>query len=1606
MSTSIPASTLEKFTTFGDLLRYLRRAAGLTQLELSVQVGYSHAQISRLEQNLRLPDIPTIEARFVPALGLEHEPKAAARLLELAANVRREDSPGLGVCPYKGLNYFDETDADLFVGRETLTTNLTERILPMALRGSRFETRLLAVVGASGSGKSSLVRAGLVPALRWNKKSADWQIHIITPTANPLESLAASLTSEDSSVIATSTLMDDLSRDPRSLQIFVKRQLLLENHANVLLVIDQFEELFALCRSEEERASFIGNLLMASSETGSPVIVVITLRADFYAHCANYIALREALAQNQEYIGAMSNNELRRAIEEPARRGRWELEPGLIDLLLHDVGHEPGALPLLSHALFETWQRRRGRTMTLSGYTSSGGVRGAIAETAETVFADRLTSEQKSIARRIFLRLTELSDETSTADTRRRATFNELILRPEEAAITRDVLKSLADARLIITSEDSAEVAHEALIREWPTLRGWLEENREGLRLHHQLTESAQEWVEMDRAPDVLYRGARLAQAREWVSTHEDEMNVLEHEFLTASIQSSEHEAAEREAQRQRELEAAHKLAESERQRAEEQEHTSRQLRRRAIYLAGAFVIATGMAFVAVFLSIQAQNARLIATSREIAAASIGNLDLDPERSILLALEALSRQHTTEAEDALHQAVQSSRIQLVLQAHEPGAPISIAFDPTGKYIVTASANEIVKIYDVATGEVLFTLNGHFATYSPDGKHIATVIADGTVKMWDAATGEEIQLPNQIDAGIGVTFSLDGSRLATIVSGDLPKIWNAGTGKELASFPGHTAYVGTASFDPSGTRLLTASDDGTARVWSSSTGEQLLNLSEHQGWVWTAVFSPDGKRIATVGGNEAYIWDTATGDKLFTLLGHKNEIYTAAFNPEGTLLATGSADRKVKVWNATTGKELFSLSGHTGSIYEVKFDPHNPSLITGSNDGTIRIWDIAPSRELLTISAQNGSSGQIAFNMDGTRLAGTNENEEVKIWDAQSGIELVTLHNSGIITKLNDLAFSPSGTRLLTAGDDGIVRIWDIATGRELGAISGHTSRINGITISQDGTRLATTSDDNKAKIWDISLEKLSDTPLLTVDHPSLVFAVAFNPDGSRLITGVQDGTARLWDTTTGQEILILRGHAHSVLAAAFQPNGKHVATASLDGTAKIWNMTSGENLFTLRGHTSEVTSIAYSPDGTRIATASRDGTAKLWDASTGQELLTFFGDGSGLSDIAFSPDGTRLATGGDNGVRVYLLRIDDLVALARTRVTRSLTSEECQKYLHLDQSNCSPVTSVPTTTPMPPATNGRVCQVTNTAGLYDNSFNETIFKGLQDASKLFEWDAKVFQSASMPDFEKNIKEFLRGDCDLIVGLPHMSDAIRVAADANPNQKFQIMDFVYDQPLNNVWMQINATDQAAFLAGYVAASVTRTGKVGVFGGIDIPSVTDFMDGFAFGAAYYNTKNGTNVEVLGWDAQKHQGLFVGDFCCAAEGRQITQQLLDQGADIILPVAGTGAGAGATYAVKTRGNAYIIGVDTDWGVTDPEYADIVLTSIVKNYDVSVVQVVKAIMNGTFTGGVHVGTLETGEVGLAPFHQFEPLISVKVKAELEQIKKDISAGIIRTKP
>jgi WD40 repeat protein/transcriptional regulator with XRE-family HTH domain len=1323
MPVFIPSSTLEKFTTFGDLLRFLRRRVGMTQIELANAVGYSDTQISRLEQNERLPDIPTVEASFIPALGLEDEPKTITRLLELAANVRREDAPALGLCPYKGLNYFDEADADLFVGREALTAKLTERVLSLTLSGASHEPRFLAVVGASGSGKSSLVRAGLVSALRWNKSSTNWRIHIFTPTAHPLQSLAGTLNAEQS---PTAVLAENLRQEENNLQIFVKRKWGSKKRVHVLFVVDQFEELFALCRSEEERASFISNLLTAASDADGSIAVVITLRADFYAPCANYPRLRESLAQSQEYIGAMNDEELRRAIEEPARRGRWEFEPGLVDLLLHDVGHEPGALPLLSHALLETWQRRRGRTMTLSGYTASGGVRGAIAETAEAVFTDQFTHEQQAIARRIFLRLTELGDEMASADTRRRATLNELILKPEEAATTRAVLKALADARLVTTSEDAVEVAHEALIREWPTLRGWLEDNREALRLHRHLTEASQEWSAMNGEPDTLYRGARLAQAREWAASHADEMNALEHEFLNASIEHSEREAAEREAQRQRELEAAQKLLQSERQRTEEQTQSANRLRVRNRVIITIGIIATALAVLAsLFGWRSSQNATVAETNlsiaqanavtaeaegqraeketrfahaREWAVAALNNLNVDPERSILLALEAVNVTYRAddklvlpEAEEALHQAILASHLRLSWSAHQ-SAIWALAYSEDGNRLASASDDGTAKVWDSATGEELFTLNvweeedmGLLAL-SPDGTHLAASNNDGHIRVWDIVNGELLfSLKGHTDTVSAVAFSLDGDQLVTGSVDKTVILWDVGSGEILSILTSLPDSITQLAVSLDGTRLAISGFEGTVRIWDITENHEVMSIEAIS--EAPLAFNSDSKQLLTSwwNGNAAQLLNIDTGDNSLILSGHTNALFAILFSSDNKRIVTVSRDRTARVWDTATGRELLTLYGHPAPIYSAALNPDGVHLATGDEQGNLRIWNIDPDQELFSFSGVempfNGyrEPREPLFSPDGTQLyaifnlfaTGLEPSSRVKVLDSATGVELLNLAEMDGL-EFNSLAVSPDGRRLATGGSDGHVRVWDSDTNQLQLDLSAQSSTVWGIAFSPDGNLLATPGD-NTAKIWDAKTGK---TIMTLTGHSDEILGVAFSPDGTKLATASADTSAKIWDLSTGDVLTTLTAHSDPLWAIAFSPDGTRLATASRDGTARIWDAATGQALFILAGHTNTVTDLAFNADGTRLATTSNDGVLKLWEIATGRELLSL----PGVGGAAFSPDMGRLATMNrdDLTLRMYVLRIEDLITLAKSRLTRSLTVEECKKYLHREACPIKP----------------------------------------------------------------------------------------------------------------------------------------------------------------------------------------------------------------------------------------------------------------------------------------------------------------------------------------
>jgi WD40 repeat protein/DNA-binding SARP family transcriptional activator len=1207
--------------------------------------------------------------------------------------VLTEEPPSPGEPPYKGMRFFDEADAGLFFGREQLTARLVRQV-SKCLSGAGEQPRFLAIIGASGSGKSSILRAGLVPALMsgnlYESAAAGLlhlfggMVHVFTPTAHPLEALALHLTDTAASLQVTTQLMDDLASDPRSLHLAASRAGYGQGPSHLLLVVDQFEELFTLCHQESERQAFVDNLIYAAAVPG-PVVVIISLRADFYAHCAPYENLRQALCQRQEYIGAMSAEELRRAIEEPARCGGWELEAGLTNLLLREVGDEPGALPLLSHALLETWQRRRGRCLTLAGYGETGGVHGAIAKTAETTFS-HLTPQQQVIARSIFLRLTELGE--GTQDTRRRASLSELIPRPQDASQVLAVLQKLVDARLVTVSQESAEVAHEALIREWETLLEWLNENRAGLRLHHQLAQVAGEWDKLDRDSEALYRGVRLTQALEWAEAHTEDLNMLEQAFLEASQAEQQAQQAAELSRQRRELAAAQALAEAQRQRAEaEQRHAQEQaqaasrLRQRALYLALALGASLVLLLAAVWLgqlanrnAHTAQAQTRLASSRELAAAAVSNLQVDPERSVLLALQALSTADTLEARNSLRRSLPELHILHTIPAHRqsPG----VVYSPDGTRLASIGVDGEAKIWDTATGQALHELSlgsgesGLGVAYSPDGKLLATVWPNKVV-VWQADTGQALlTLPGNLSGPTinHASFSPDGKRLAVANMDGAPKVWDLATGVQVLSLGGHAQMCDGIDYSPDGGHLATGDEAGTVKIWDATNGQERLSFGQG-GVIHSLAYSPDGGRLAAANEDGTLkVWDPATGQELLSLP-RMSGLYGVAFMPEGQRLVTTHQDGTAKMWDAASGQLLLTLAGHVSTVVDVASSPDSRQIATAGYDGTVRIWDTAPGREELTLAAHADQAWDVSYSPDGRHLATAGVDGFARIWDLPTGELALDLETGSPLTSL---AYSPDGRLLATGGLDGTVSVWDTGTAQNVMSVTGHLARVAGVAFSPDGARLVSNGWEGIQKVWDLGTA----SEIVTFSGHKLGFGsgIAFSADGKYVFSGGADGYGRQWEVATGQEVQLFSADGREVYGLAVSPDGRLLALGLQDGEVDVWDVAQGVKLQQLSGHGGLTFRLAFSQDGNRLASASFDGFAKVWNVQSGQELFTLYGNTSNVFGVAFSPDGARLATaGGDGTARIYTLQMDELVRLARARLTRTLSDAECRQYLHLEQ---------------------------------------------------------------------------------------------------------------------------------------------------------------------------------------------------------------------------------------------------------------------------------------------------------------------------------------------
>jgi WD40 repeat protein len=661
---------------------------------------------------------------------------------------------------------------------------------------------------------------------------------------------------------------------------------------------------------------------------------------------------------------------------------------------------------------------------------------------------------------------------------------------------------------------------------------------------------------------------------------------------------------------------------------------------------------------------------------------------------------------------------------LTLKGH--GAQVwDVTFSPDGKRIASASLDNTLKIWDTATGKDLLTFTGHTqgvaaVSFSPDGTQLASGSFDGSVKLWDAATGREFFTIKFGEKGLAqvttVQFSPDGKWLVIGAAESQVRFWDAKSGQELFTLTNpdwstQGLIVNAISLSPDGNRLAIslgnqAGNSGKIEIWDLPTRQRMLTLYEgsvYPSWSKQMTFSPDGTRFVFSGLDTTPIWDVATGKQLLRINAGVN---TIVYSSDGRHLFSASGGGKAQVWDAATGGLLLTLLGtdrivetaaaNSDCIYDVPADWCGTRLVTGASDGSLKVWDITP---------QGRGEGLILpgidFSLDGnwTHLTTLTTNQD------KPGLLTATFRNwvipswtqAGLSQLPAPEAFTMDGpltnyfrTTLTASGQwleffpDGTIKIFDARSQNQAQPTVCCIATSNGLSggnmdTSPDGKLLAIADNNGAVELWDLaSSKKLKDITVTSVPSQTLGGPIAFSPDGTRLATGASDNTIKIWDDATRQLVLTLVAPGRNTASVAFSPDGKLIATGDCDGGIMVWDAATGQLKFKLTGHSACVGELAFSPDSTRLASSSPDKTTRIWDLTTRQEVLTL-PEGGLYSRLAFSPDGTRLASANvQGGLHVYLVRMEDLVALAKSRLTRALTPEECQQYLHVEQCPAGP----------------------------------------------------------------------------------------------------------------------------------------------------------------------------------------------------------------------------------------------------------------------------------------------------------------------------------------
>ena len=1284
------------FAELGFLITDVARTATQIQESLDEQSANVRAivdQNTRQSTEIRLArqDLAVVERRT--RLGGRGEMEAAA-----------SGPRWVHGCPYRGLLPFGEADAEVFYGRERLTTELA---VSMARRVS--SGGLVVVTGASGAGKSSLLRAGLLPALAQGllvQGSEHWPQMVITPTRDPLTELATHL-----AVLGgadTVAIRDGLVQHPVLAHLAFRQAaaadaarrsqgpLSADRAARLVLIVDQFEQIFTLSpgsHRETERQAFIAALHAAATspvgpDDGPPALVVIVVRGDFWDRCAAYPELADALQDGPFVVGPMTDSDLRLAITGPADAAGLRIEDSLTDTVVGDLRETPGndavgTLPLLSQAMLLTWENRDGNLLTGHGYGQAGGVNLAVQTSADAVF-DSFTADQQKLAQRLLRHMTVVGRDGRL--TRRPVDRTELYsgLGDSEASQGDAILEAFAARRLVVLNDGTLQLAHDAILVAWPRLRGWLEDDQINWILHGQLGDDTASWHDHNEDASFLYRGTQLATvqkaASHWAAnpSRYPAVTSAQRDFLHAS------ENAAARSTRQRRMVAAALVV----------------LLIVSLALAGLAARTAGRADQQRAAAVQRRN---VAVSAQLAAQGERLDTTDPARAALLAAASWRIAHTPQAtESMLDVLAQPQRSVLTAVGDFPYT--TVAFSPDGKILAIGDQNGTARLRDLTThrqiGEAMSESNGQVLnalTFSPNGKLLAIADADGLVRLWNVATQRQIGTTIRGRHDIAsVAFSPDGRLLATADGDGTVRLWNLITHHQVGApmiatsgerIKGTTFTLATSvAFSPDGRVLATAGLGGPVRLWDVGTHDQIGASFPHSSrgvGAEEVAFSPDGEFLATGDADgTARLWDVARHQQVGIPMSASGRekidgvtsrtVTSLAFSPGGKVLATAGVDGTLRLWDVATQGQIgvpmiaSTASGIDGNTIDVAFSPGGRALATaGGGDGTVRLWDADIYRQSGEPITPGGGVTDAAFNPDGQILATADGDGTARLWNlparTQSGVPMAAssrratdkyAFSFGVYT----VEFSPGGRVLATVGSDLTARLWDVATHRQVGApITASRSGVYAAAFSPDGKTLATAGPDSSAaEMWDVLTHRPVGPPMNPSDTSTVSgssSAVAFNPRGTILATGDITGTARLWDVATGRQIGAAMTATSStdlgVNVVAFSPDGKILATAGDDGTVRLWNVMTQREIGAPMNASSNalrarVRGLAFSHNGQILATASSDGTVRLWDVDTeGQIGAPMIAD-QGASAVAFSPNDQMLAIADGAGTVLFM----------------------------------------------------------------------------------------------------------------------------------------------------------------------------------------------------------------------------------------------------------------------------------------------------------------------------------------------------------------------------